>query len=577
MASVRQIDEGGPKTDVGLAYDAGRRALANADWDAAYTAFRDVVAAQPDHAGAWEGLAEASYWTPDEDAVLQARERAYNIHRETGDSLSSARMAGWLAIDWFELRGQYAVSNGWLRRARRLVRGHTETPEGAWVTLAEARLTFMRGEDPAAACRMAARAAGRARRSGLADLEALSLSLEGLAWLSVGEVRRAVQRLDEASVIVLGGEAEDVTFAALTLCQLMAACERTRDFDRARQWCATAKQYSEDRGFPVLLSICRPHYGAVLMWRGHWPEAEEHLLKGSRELMEFLPPFATGALSLLASLRWRQGKWDEAEELFERIRGEPAAQLGLAEMAAARGELEVAIETAERRLRSISKSDALERGPILELLTRCRAAAGEVRASRANLRELRSIADAVGTPSLQASAALAEGELAIASDRPDVAHPLIGDAVALFETAGAPFESARARVTLAETLVAVGRLDMAAREAYIAGESFRRIGALGEADRAARLLASIDARRKKAAGRDVDILTTREREVLELLAQGQSNQEIAERLVLSVRTVERHASNIYQKLELEGPTARTAAAAYAHRTDGRTAGPAPRE
>jgi len=39
--------------------------------------------------------------------------------------------------------------------------------------------------------------------------------------------------------------------------------------------------------------------------------------------------------------------------------------------------------------------------------------------------------------------------------------------------------------------------------------------------------------------------------------------EIASELVLSIRTVERHISTIYEKLNLNGPTARAAATAYA--------------
>ncbi|MCX8125745.1 MAG: response regulator transcription factor [Dehalococcoidia bacterium] len=49
-------------------------------------------------------------------------------------------------------------------------------------------------------------------------------------------------------------------------------------------------------------------------------------------------------------------------------------------------------------------------------------------------------------------------------------------------------------------------------------------------------------------GRGADLLTEREMEVLKLAANGKSNKEIAEELVLSVRTVEAHLGNIFNKL-----------------------------
>jgi RNA polymerase sigma factor (sigma-70 family) len=65
---------------------------------------------------------------------------------------------------------------------------------------------------------------------------------------------------------------------------------------------------------------------------------------------------------------------------------------------------------------------------------------------------------------------------------------------------------------------------------------------------------------------DLSDLSEREREVLKLVAAGMTNEEIAERLFLSTRTVERHLSNIYAKLRLSGKAARAAAAARFSRT-----------
>jgi len=65
---------------------------------------------------------------------------------------------------------------------------------------------------------------------------------------------------------------------------------------------------------------------------------------------------------------------------------------------------------------------------------------------------------------------------------------------------------------------------------------------------------------QKEAGGEDPALTPREVEVVKLVAGGQTNQEIADTLVLSVRTVERHIANIYAKLGAKG---RAHATAYA--------------
>ena len=70
--------------------------------------------------------------------------------------------------------------------------------------------------------------------------------------------------------------------------------------------------------------------------------------------------------------------------------------------------------------------------------------------------------------------------------------------------------------------------------------------------------------RSTAAAAERAPLTAREAEILRLLADGRSNREIAEALVLSVKTVERHLANVYFKLGVRG---RVEAAAYALRRE----------
>ena len=153
---------------------------------------------------------------------------------------------------------------------------------------------------------------------------------------------------------------------------------------------------------------------------------------------------------------------------------------------------------------------------------------------------------------------MADGVLACARGDHERARALLEDAVDAFERSGAPFEAARARLELATCLLALGRAGSAEREATAALDRLLELGAELDAGRARRILAS-------AVGSGVPPrdLTPREREVLRLLADGLTNRQIAERLVVSEHTVHRHVTNLLRKLDLPS---RTAAAAYAVRS-----------
>ena len=115
-----------------------------------------------------------------------------------------------------------------------------------------------------------------------------------------------------------------------------------------------------------------------------------------------------------------------------------------------------------------------------------------------------------------------------------------------------------ARLELATSLVAAGRSNEATSEARAAREALLALGASAEADRAGRVLATLD-----RAAQPLPELTPREREVLCLLAEGMTNRQIAGRLVISEHTVHRHVTNLLRKLALPS---RTAAAAHAVRS-----------
>jgi DNA-binding CsgD family transcriptional regulator len=90
----------------------------------------------------------------------------------------------------------------------------------------------------------------------------------------------------------------------------------------------------------------------------------------------------------------------------------------------------------------------------------------------------------------------------------------------------------------------------------------RRRGAVGDRERATRLIGEAAHLQHSTALRRTTAqtgqLTTRENDVLNLIAQGASNKEIARKLALSVHTVERHIANIYSKIGVRNRAEATA-------------------
>ena len=86
-----------------------------------------------------------------------------------------------------------------------------------------------------------------------------------------------------------------------------------------------------------------------------------------------------------------------------------------------------------------------------------------------------------------------------------------------------------------------------------ARETFERLGARPDLAQLDRIVAATD------AGSETHGLTPREIEILRLIARGKANRAIANELHLSERTVHRHVSNIFTKLDVDS---RTAAVAY---------------
>ena len=489
-----------------------------------------------------EGLERESWtawWRDDGDAAIAAREAAFTAYRERGDALGAARMATWLAADELDFRGAAPAASGWLERARPLLAGQAEAPEHGWLAFHEGYLARLSGDDARAmACGERAAALGRAL--GVPDLEMLGLALDGATRVSHADVEGGMRRLDAATTAALAGEAALPIAPAWTFCFLVSACMAVQDYARAGTWCARIGEFADRHGSRYMLAFCRAEYGAADLVQGRWAAAEALLETAIADFTRARPGMTGGALAALAELRRRQGLRDDARALVERAGAGPSAELVRARLALDDGDARAAAERAERLLRRLPAEAGLARAPALELLAHACAARRDPEAGEAALGPLRAAAARAGTAPLLARADLAAGLVAAAAGRHDEARIRLEDAVDGFGAAGVPYELAAARSALAASFAALGRHADAERE--------RRAAA-----------GALDALRA-AAHRPPPLpeLSAREREVLELVAGGATNREVAERLVLSEHTVHRHVANILRKLDLPS---RTAAAA----------------
>jgi len=391
-------DTESPKSADPLVHAIG--ALARGDWRKARELYRAALD-RGETPEALEGLAIASWWEHDIDAAIESRERAYELRSARGDTAEAARLAGFLAWDYSVLRGKQAVANGWLQRARRLAEELEPSAEHAWLPLIEA--SFHLDTDAQSVLRLSTEAANQARAFGGLDMEMTARTLQGLALVSLGRVEEGSRLLDEGTTAATAGELHDPIAIGSCCCNMIIACERSRDYDRAGQWCERLEAFCERTGQRPLLALCRAHHGTVLTMRGEWQEAEAELDWASGELSTLRPALAGYAQARFADLRRRQGRYSDAHELLSMAEGHVLVPLVKAALALDEDDPAAAAAHAARFLDRYDGGRPVETAPGLELLVFARAALGYPDSAREAHEELRSIATAVGTKAARAA------------------------------------------------------------------------------------------------------------------------------------------------------------------------------
>lgn len=531
------------------ALDLARAAYDEHRWTVARDAFTDAGRERQLPARDLERAATTALLLSLETEGVDTLTLAHEAFLATGDIAGAARCAVWLGIHLINA-GKRARGGGWLARAQRLVHGEGE-PEGAeGFLLIPVGLGSLYSGDVDGALRAFDQLADFAHGFGDRDILCLAQLGQGQARIMAGRVDDGMTLLDEAMVAVTAGEISPLP-AGIVYCAVIGTCHLAYDLGRAHEWTAALDQWCAAQPDMIPFSAqCQAHRAALYRLHGAWSEAygaaliaEERYGRGDRDA-------AYGAFYQKGEIERLRGDFTEAEASYRRA-GETGfePQPGLALVSLARGHGDVALALIRG---AVEGADPGTRRRLLPALVTIELAAGSVAAARRAADELRAVSADSRMPMLKASAGQANA--AVLLEEGDALDAL-GEArraSALWRNLDVPFELAQCRALIARAHRMLDDDTSAEVEFQAARAMFTELGATPSVE-------ELDALRRQPG---TFPLTAREVEVLRLVATGLTNKAIAAELYLSEKTVARHLSNIFSKLDL---SSRAGATAYAYR------------
>ena len=366
------------------------------------------------------------------------------------------------------------------------------------------------------------------------DLEQLSEHLNAHTWTALGAVY--MERFDEAGALLDRGIEAALATGQGQMPTLMRTTQALALITQGRLEGAAARlEAAVDAAIltrnPAFLAWSRALQCWATLIAGDLPAAVALGELGIADAAADDPLTATAAL-YLAEARLAGGDADRARALILDLAGGPK------------------LDRIERGFRS--------RG--YELLCRAELELGAVDAAASWAELAQGAADGLGIDGrdadwlrAQASVALARGDAAAAAEAGAGAR----EAAA---RAGLLVDAGRARTLIGRALAAAGETKDAKAELEAAREELAALGAGHYADEAAGQLRRLGVRVPRSqrptpeGNGELAELSSREREIAELVAAGKRNQEIAEALFLSVRTVEGHLGRVYRKLDVSSRT-----------------------
>jgi DNA-binding CsgD family transcriptional regulator len=521
------------------ALEQGRDAFRKQAWGEAFSQLSDADRKSSLAPEDLVNFAQAALLTGRETEGADILSRAHQAFLTRGDTQLAARCAFWLGFTLL-INGEFAKAGGWLSRASRLL-----VPEG---------YRLYQAGDAVGAYAKFVQAAASGERFGDKDLVTLAFQGQGRSLIRQGEIARGVALLDEAMVAVTAGEVSPLN-AGGVYCSVLEACGEIFDLQRAQEWTSALEKWCASQ--PDLVPYrghCLVRRAELLQLNGTWPEALEWAERACELLSHPSPKPAVGAAYYqIGEIQRLLGRFAESEEAYRRAtewNKTPAP--GPALLRLAQGQ----VEAANAAIRRIAEEvhEACPRARVLDAYVEIVLAFHDIPAASAAANELSEIAKSWDVPFLRALASRTRGAVLLADGKAHAALAELRKSWSIWCELDAPYEAARVRISIAQACRELKDEESARLELSAARQTFERLGATKDLSRVRALL-------PRDVSQGAGPLTEREVQVLRLVASGMTNRAIAGKLKISEKTVARHLSNIFTKLDL---SSRTAAAAYAY-------------